>query len=146
MSMSRSFQPFDRQPQSTADNHWQQVPMAAMLAAILNPQLLPLALIRAASFLGCLNEAARHSGMDDHEIAEKCCVSAGYFSRYMRTVGQQQAKRLVAFMRATNSLAPLQWLAEQMGCDLVHRATVSTELAEARARVAELERQGRSAA
>jgi hypothetical protein len=114
-----------------------------MLAEVPELQALPFLLMASVSFNGCLNEAARHSGKDDHEIADECHVSAGYFSRFMRSVGSQQAKRLVAFMRSTRSLAPLQWLAHQMGCDLVLRSSVAAELAAARARVAELE--GRAA-
>lgn len=142
--MNRSFERVDRQLEATAENHWRQVPMP-MLAEVAELQVLPLGLLSSVTFVGCLNESARHSGLDDHEIAESCHVSAGYFSRFMRSVGVQQAKRLVAFMRATRSLAPLQWLAHQMGCDLVMRSVVAAELAAARARVAELERQGRAA-
>jgi hypothetical protein len=112
----------------------------SMLSEVAELQALPLGLLSSATFNGCLNEAARHSGMDDHEIAESCHVSAGYFSRFMRSVGVQQAKRLVAFMRATRSLAPLQWMAHQMGCDVVLRSAMAAELAAARAKVAELER------
>lgn len=46
-------------------------------------------------------------------------------------------------MRDTRSLAPLQWIAHQMGCDLTPRSLQAAELAAAKARVAELERAGR---
>ena len=62
------------------------------------------------------------TGMDQNQIAEKIHISEGYMSRFVKAVGQNWAKRLVAFMRVTNSLAPLQWLADQMGCDLAPRA------------------------
>jgi len=47
------------------------------------------------------------------------------------------ALRVVRFMRITGSLAPLQWIADQMGCDVVVR-DVST--ARIRALEAELNR------
>lgn len=112
----------------------------AMLGAVSDLQVLPASVIAQCSFCGALNEAARHDGRDDQEIARACNMSAGYFSKFMRAVGQAWAKRMVAFMRETRSLAPLQWLAEQMGCDVVLRSSVAAELAAARARVAELER------
>lgn len=48
------------------------------------------------------------------------------------------AKRLVAFMRVTHSLAPLQWMAEQMGCDVVMRDTRAAEVAALKERLREL--------
>lgn len=47
---------------------------------------------------------------------------------------------MVAFMRATNSLAPLQWMATQMGCDLVPMDARAAEVAALRQRLNELER------
>lgn len=107
---------------------------------------LQLAVVQQATFSGCLVSAAQSSGKEDQEIADLIHISHGYMSRFMRGVAQQWAKRLVAFMRVTQSLAPLQWIADQMGCDITQRSTVSAELAAARARVAELERAGRVAA
>lgn len=123
-----------------------QVPLAGMLAPVPEPHVLASSVVAGASFSGCLVAAAQHSGKEDQELAEEIHISQGYMSRFMRGVAQQWAKRLVAFMRATNSLAPLQWIANQMGCDVVVRASLAAELAEARARVAELERSGRLAA
>lgn len=116
------------------------------LAGVAELQQVPHAVVAASSFNGCLIEAARYSGKEDQEIADEIHISHGYMSRFMRGVAQQWAKRLVAFMRATQSLAPLQWIANQMGCDITLRSVVSAELAAARARVAELERAGRVAA
>ena len=116
------------------------------LAEVANLQSLSGPVLGRATFNGCLVEAARHSGMEDHEIADLIHISHGYMSRFMRGVGQQWAKRLVAFMRTTQSYAPLQWIADQMGCDITVRSVVSAELAAARARVAELEQSGRAAA
>jgi hypothetical protein len=103
-------------------------------------QLLPATLVGRASFSGCLVEAARFCGLEDHQIAQAIHISPGYMSRFMRGVAQQWARRLVAFMRHTQSVAPLQWIADQMGCDITVRSMVHAELAAARARLAELER------
>jgi hypothetical protein len=65
--------------------------------------------------------ASQFSGKEDQDLAPEIHISQGYMSRFMRGVGEQWAKRVVAFMRVTGSLAPLQWLAEQMGCDIVQR-------------------------
>lgn len=94
-------------------------------------QLLPQSVVSRASFSGCLVEAARFCGLEDHEIAQAIHISPGYMSRFMRGVGQQWARRLVAYMRATQSYAPLQWMADQMGCDITVRSMVSAELAAA---------------
>jgi len=137
--MDRSLKPTEWQPQAIVGNYRQVE--APLMAAVQQLHLLPARIAQEATFNGCLVAAAQHSGMDDFEIAERLHISAGYMSRFMRGVAQQWAKRLVAFMRITQSLAPLQWLAHQMGCDLVVRTAMSAELAAAHARVRELERQ-----
>lgn len=142
--MDRIFAPPEWKPQATAGNRSQAD--LALIGEVPTLHLLDLPHVRHATFNGVLNEAAKHSGMEDQDIADKIHISRGYMSRFMRGVGQQWAKRLIAFMRVTNSLAPLQWLADQMGCDITVRNAVSAELAAARARVAELERGGRLAA
>lgn len=130
----------DRQPQATIGNHWQgqgDLPLVGIVPAL---QMLPLDIVRRATFSGTLAEAARHSGLDDHEIADAIHVCHGYMSRLMRTVGQQWAKRIVAFMRHTGSLAPLQWLADQMGCDVAPRAQASARIRELEAELQQLRR------
>mgnify|MGYP003544788334 FL=1 len=49
-------------------------------------------------------------------------------------------RRLVKFMQATGSLAPLQWLAEQVGCEVVPQDARAAEVAALKARLHELER------
>lgn len=93
-------------------------------------QLLPASLIARTSFNGCLTEAARHSGLEDQEIADAIHISAGYMSRFMRGVAQQWARRMIAFMRTTKSLAPLQKIADELGCDLVPRASNEARIRE----------------
>jgi len=116
-----------------------------ILAKVATMHTLDECVIEQATFSGCLVAAAHHSGKDDAEIAAEIHICAGYMSRFMRGVAQQWARRLVGFMRTTQSLAPLQWMAHQMGCDIVVRNRLSAELAAARARVRELERGGLAA-
>jgi len=101
--------------------------------------------IEQASFSGCLVAAAHNSGKDDQEIADEIHICHGYMSRFMRGVAQQWARRLVAFMHATRSLAPLQWMANQMGCELVVRNRLEAEKQLLLARLRELERGGLAA-
>ncbi|MBT9495352.1 MAG: hypothetical protein IV107_24025 [Paucibacter sp.] len=103
-------------------------------------QVLPGCVVSASSFNNILASAAQHSGLDNEVIAERIHICAGYMSRFMRGIGQQWAKRMVSFMRETQSLAPLQWMAEQMGCDVVLRDSRAAEVAALRARLSEIER------
>lgn len=97
------------------------------------------------TFSGALADCLRHDGREDQEIAKAIHISKGYLSKLLRSVWYAQARRLVAFMRETRCIAPLQWIAHQVGCDVVQRSTVQAELALARSRLAELERQARAA-
>jgi hypothetical protein len=67
-------------------------------------------------------------------------MSEGYMSRFIKGVGQKWASRLLAFMRVTNSLAPLQWLADQMGCDIAQRAGRDALIRELEQKLAEARR------
>ncbi len=81
-------------------------------------QRLPRAAVERATFMQCMSEAARHSELNDTQIAQQVGISDGYMSKFMRHVGTQWAQRLVSFMRETNSIAPLQWIAHQVGCEV----------------------------
>jgi transcriptional regulator with XRE-family HTH domain len=142
--MDRIFERTEWKPEATTGKHSQSA--LGLLAEVPPMQVLGRPLIQGVTFNGCLNESLRYLGMEDQEVAEKIHISNGYMSRFLRGVGQQWAKRLIAFMRVTHSLAPLQWMADQMGCDLVVRSSQAAELAAARARVQELERGERYAA
>jgi hypothetical protein len=85
------------------------------VAAMKEPHQVPHHLIGKLSFTGSLNECLRHDGREDQEIASAIHISKGYLSKLLRSVWQAQAKRLVAFMRETQCIAPLQWMAHQMG-------------------------------
>jgi hypothetical protein len=141
--MDESIAGIDRQPKATPGNQWSaQRPLALLGVAPppLPPTALPASVIAGASFSQTLQFAAQASGMDDQDIADAICICKGYMSRFMRGVGQQWARRLVAFMHATNSLAPLQWMADQMGCDVVLRDSRAAEVAALKARLQELEK------
>lgn len=119
--MSFIFAPTEGKPKETAGNRTQlalglggEVPQERMSA---------MPFIEAASFSGVLVSSVMLSGFDDQDLAEKLHISKGYMSRFIREAGEAWAKRLVRFMRHTGSLAPLQWLADQMGCDVVVRSS-----------------------
>lgn len=143
-TMDRSFEATDRQLKASAGKRSQvEMPFLGLVAGA---QVLPVTVISNATFNGCLSEAARHSGLEDQQIADAIHICHGYMSRFMRGVAQQWARRIVAFMRVTQSLAPLQWIAEQMGCDVVLRDSRAAEVAALRARLQQIEQQERAVA
>ena len=141
--MNTILQPVDRQLKATTGNHWQPEPQE--LTPLPDMQVLAPSVVRTASFNGCLQAAAAHSGFDNQQIAERIPLDKGYFSRVMGGMFQQWAKRMVRFMVVTRSLAPLQWMAHQMGCELVQRDSRAREVAELQERLQELRRLGYSA-
>lgn len=137
--MDRSFSPTEWKPQEPSGTSW---PVSVPTTSV-DPHVEHLAddvYMPQQTFSGALNRAAIHSGLEHYEIADRIHISHGYMCKFMHNVGAQWAKRLVAFMRVTKSLVPLQWIAAQMGCELVVRSVVSAELAAARAVIAEHER------
>ena len=136
--MSRSFAPAEWKGQETTGKH-PQVGFPFM-AAVRGFAAAPAEFIAACNDIGAVRFAAQRSGMDDFEIADELHISHGYMSKVLKGTAGLYGKRLVAFMRITGSLAPLQWLAEQMGCDVVLRDSRAAEVAELRARLLELEK------
>jgi hypothetical protein len=128
--MDRSLCPVDRKPEAITRNHWQVADAAPPLGPESPPTLLEPSVLARVTFSGALNEAAKSSGKDDLTIADEIHISAGYMSRAMRGIWQAWAKRLVLFMRATNSRAPAQWIAHQVGCDLVVRSSREARIRE----------------
>lgn len=128
----------DRQVKASVGKHTQVG--LPMLGAVSGPQVLDEFVVSRATFNGVLSEAARYSGLEDQQIADELHICAGYMSRFMRGVAQQWAKRLVAFMRCTNSLAPLQWMASQMGCDVVIRSSREARIRELENELQEMRR------
>lgn len=118
--MDRSFERTEWKP--LASNGKDSQSDLPLIGEVPRPHLLDGFALRKASFSGVLISSINHCGEEQGEIAKRIHMSEGYMSRFMKGVGQKWASRLVAFMRETNSLAPLQWLADQMGCDLAQRA------------------------
>ena len=136
--MQSTFPRFDTQPQATTGNDWQAgLPMLGLVPAF---RLMPPEVVAQATFSGTLADAARMSGLDDQDIAEAMHICRGYMSRFMRGVAQGWARRLVLFMRVTHSLAPLQWMAAQVGCEVVPGDSRAAEVAQLQARLVELTR------
>lgn len=104
------------------------------------PSMAPAAFVCKATAVGAIRYAAQTSGHDDFEIADALAMSHGYMSKVMHGTAGLHGQRLVNFMRVTGSLAPLQWLAEQMGCDVVQRDSRAAEIAELQSRLNELQR------
>lgn len=72
-----------------------------------------------------LGRALHDSGRTTEAVAEEMGVRRAYLADALnpeRDEAQFQARRLVAFCRATHSLLPLEWLADQVGCVLISRA------------------------
>lgn len=142
--MDRSLLPLDRKPEAHVGSYWAVPHLAAPdpgpehLGPPPAPMLLEPVVLARVSFSGALNEAAKWSGKDDLTIAAEIHISPGYMSRAMRGVWQQWAKRLVAFMRATNNRAPLQWLAHQVGCEIVLHSAREARLRQLEAEIREL--------
>lgn len=99
----------------------------------------PGALVRA-SFNHTLQQAVLMSGMDQERLAKRIAISKGYMTKFLSGVTQQWARRLVRFMEETGSLAPLQWMAAQVGCEVVQLDARAAEVAALQARLNELTR------
>ena len=110
------------------------------LAQVRRPALADIDFIRSAPAPAALRYAVQRSGKDDFEVADEINISHGYMSKVLKGTAGLHNARMVAFMRSTGSLAPLQWLAEQVGCDVVQRDSRAAEVAELQARLRELER------
>jgi hypothetical protein len=132
-----SFHPTDTHTKAYA-GIGSQAPLPTGVAAVPEMHKMPEVHLGKASFSGCLVAAAQHCGRTDEEIAPDIPMSQSYMSRFMRGVAEKWAKRLVSFMRVTQSIAPLQWIACQMGC-VVMLDPKAAEKAALQARLRELE-------
>ena len=133
MSMDCSFDRTEWKPLASAGKH-SQVEMG-LIGLVSAPHLLDGFVLERISFNGALLEAAKHSGKEDQQIADEIHISPGYMSRFMRGVGQQWAKRLVAHMNSTNSRAAVQWIAHQVGGEFVAKDSRALEVAQLKARL-----------
>jgi hypothetical protein len=117
-----------------------QAPIGGFLAAVRAPLRMADDLVARISDVGALRYSVQLSGSDDYEIADKVGISHGYMSKVLKGTAGLYGKRLVKFMRITNSIAPLQWLADQMGCEVTVKDSRAAEVAALRARLQELEK------
>lgn len=117
--MSPTVRAAERKPEETAGTHSQSA--LSLIGAVPGPRSFDSELLGRVSFSGLLSWSAERAGMSDQQIADEMHISHGYMSKFMRGVAESWARRLVLFMRVTGSVAPLQWIADQIGCDLAVR-------------------------
>jgi hypothetical protein len=98
------------------------------------------------SWEGALRYCVQRSGMDDFEVADEIPISHGYMCKVLKGTAGLWGRRLVKFMLATQCIAPLQWIAEQVGCDVVQRDPQQAEINRLRAALEAAERSVRRAA
>lgn len=86
------------------------------------------------SFRSALRHAVNHSGLDQCEVAIACGIDPGEFSRMLRDPKRENARprefphnKLPLFCRVTNSKAPMQWHALQVGDELIPRRMEAME-------------------
>lgn len=127
-------------PKERIGKDWQGQSAMPFLSAVELPELAPLDFIARSDHTGAIRYANLRSGLDDFEVADQLAISHGYMSKVLHGTAGLWGPRLVRFMRVTHSLAPLQWLADQMGCDVVQRDSRAAEVAELRSRLRELEK------
>lgn len=95
------------------------------VALLPQPALADPEFVSRASWEGTLRYAVQRSGKDDFEVADEMAMSHGYMSKVLKGVAGMYGKRLVKFMQLTGSVAPLQWMAEQVGYELTKKAPES---------------------
>jgi plasmid maintenance system antidote protein VapI len=134
----------DRKPQSTIRKDCASQRAMGFVAVVPPAHCASDEFISKASWAGVLRYAVQRSGMDDYEVAEKIHVSHGLMSRVLKGTAGIWGERLVLFMQTTGSIAPLQWMAEQMGFELRLKERSEKEILQAR--IAELEAKERDAA
>jgi hypothetical protein len=142
---TESVRPTEWQVQASAGNHGQyQLPVHNEIKE--RPMsLLPLGALRGATFSSVLLNAVQRSDHDQNSLAQQMHISEGYMSRFLKTRAAAWAKRLIRFMHLTGDLGALQWIAHEMGCELVVRTAAEAEARALRSRLAEIERQGYAA-
>lgn len=97
-----------------------------------------------ASFTNVIEHMALHSGVDRCRLAESVHISKGYLTKVLGGVGECWARLLVRLMRECGCLGPLQWIAAEMGCEVVPMDSRAAEVAALQARLMELQK-GRAA-
>lgn len=131
-------------PAATAGNHGvspqRGMPLLTMAPPSQRYRLLPTAVLSGATFSHTLQHAALHSCLDQNELAKGVGISKSYMTKFLAGVGERWARLLVQFMSECCDLGPLQWMAAQVGCELVQCDTRAAEVAALRARLNELEK------
>lgn len=140
--MGQSFQHSEWKDRERSGKDWQGQGDLALIGEVpsASPVLADSTFIAVSTNVGAMRYAAQRSGDDDFEIADAVGISHSYMCKVLKGTAGLHGTRLVKFMRVTKSLAPLQWLAEQMGCDVVQRDSRAAEVAQLRARLNELQR------
>jgi plasmid maintenance system antidote protein VapI len=124
-------------PEATIRKDWEGEQREMPLFAEVQPPKEACAVfVQQSSWPGAIRYAVQRSGYDDYEVADAMHISHGYFSRVMRGTASLSGERLVKFMRITGSVAPLQWLADQMGYELRAKKSELEQRAEAAEREA----------
>ena len=97
-----------------------------LIGEVKTPRIEPLSLISGLpGFRASLRWGINASGMEQQGVADALRIGHGDFSRMLSEarIGARPrnfpADSLPDFMRVTNTLAPLQWLASAMGKDLI---------------------------
>lgn len=106
-----------------------------------DPQKADADFIARAAWDAVLRGCVQACGKDDYEVADEIHVSHGTMSKILKGTAGLSGARLIEFMRSTDTIAPLQWLADQMGCDVVRRAPLETEVERLKRENAEKDRE-----
>jgi hypothetical protein len=78
--------------------------------------------VRAGDLLAAVQMCVQLSGLSNETICERLAIDPGHWTRMMQGRASLQLKKLPALMRICGNLAPLQWLAQEMGFDLYEDA------------------------
>lgn len=139
--MTANFVAINAKGQESTRNEGPAQAHLALLVEVKGPRQAPPNFIARASWDAVLRYCVHSSGKDDYEVADDINVAHGTMSKILKGTAGLWGQRLVRFMRTTESIAPLEWLADQMGCDVVRRAPLETELERLRRENAQQERE-----
>lgn len=98
-------------------------------ASVPAPHQAPTEFISRATWVGVLRYCIQRCHLDDYEVADRLHISHGYMSKVLKGTGQLAGERLSRFMAITQCVAPAQWLAHQVGADIVMRDPAAARIA-----------------
>jgi hypothetical protein len=144
--MGHSFGASQWKDRDSAGKDWKDQGDLALIGEVPSAAPIPAdsSFISVSSWEGVMRYAVQRTGDDDYEIADEVGISHSYICKVLKGTAGLYGKRLVKFMRVTKSLAPLQWLAHQMGCEIVVRDSQAARIAALQAELQKLT--GRAAA